>query len=265
MHRPVTPSSREAVAGPAALADRRARAARADGARPADPRRDRRRRRASPSRRSPRACAGCARPAARRHRRTDHAGAGGSGSYYALADDVGTALVSSIAPDGVVAEVAGPVTVTVLARARSIAARPRRRAGREAARRAGPSGAAGDCRTQAGSGSAVVSAADPVDRATGRLVHLPDAPFLVGDLDPVAVLAPLVAGPVTGRQRRQLGRPGRARRRRRRAGRLRLPPPRRGPRLRRRQRRRGPPRAPRPGRRDRPRRHHRPGRPGDPV
>ncbi|WP_432843129.1 ROK family protein [Dactylosporangium sp. CA-092794] len=44
---------------------------------------------------------------------------------------------------------------------------------------------------------AVVSAADPVDRATGRLVHLPDAPFLVGELDPVALLGPYVAGPVT--------------------------------------------------------------------
>jgi predicted NBD/HSP70 family sugar kinase len=43
---------------------------------------------------------------------------------------------------------------------------------------------------------AVVSAADPVDRASGRMVHLPDSPFLLGDLDPVDVLAPLVAGPV---------------------------------------------------------------------
>jgi predicted NBD/HSP70 family sugar kinase len=43
---------------------------------------------------------------------------------------------------------------------------------------------------------AVVSAADPVDRATGRLRHLPDAPFLVGELDPVALLAPEVDGPV---------------------------------------------------------------------
>jgi len=43
---------------------------------------------------------------------------------------------------------------------------------------------------------AVVGAADPVDRETGRLVHLPDSPFLVGDLDPVAVLAPHVTGPV---------------------------------------------------------------------
>jgi predicted NBD/HSP70 family sugar kinase len=43
----------------------------------------------------------------------------------------------------------------------------------------------------------VVSAADPVDRASGRMVHLPDSPFLLGDLDPAGVLAPLVAGPVT--------------------------------------------------------------------
>jgi predicted NBD/HSP70 family sugar kinase len=43
---------------------------------------------------------------------------------------------------------------------------------------------------------AVVSAADPVDRATGRLVQLPDAPFLVGELDPVTVLAPEADGPV---------------------------------------------------------------------
>ncbi|BCY11320.1 ROK family transcriptional regulator [Actinoplanes sp. L3-i22] len=43
---------------------------------------------------------------------------------------------------------------------------------------------------------AVVSAADPVDRATGRLVQLPDSPFLVGALDPVAILAGYVDGPV---------------------------------------------------------------------
>jgi predicted NBD/HSP70 family sugar kinase len=43
---------------------------------------------------------------------------------------------------------------------------------------------------------AVVSAADPVDRASGRLVQLPDAPFLVGSLDPVAVLSEYVDGPV---------------------------------------------------------------------
>jgi predicted NBD/HSP70 family sugar kinase len=30
----------------------------------------------------------------------------------------------------------------------------------------------------------------------GRLIHLPDAPFLLGELDPVEILAPLVDGPV---------------------------------------------------------------------
>ena len=44
---------------------------------------------------------------------------------------------------------------------------------------------------------AVVSAADPVDRESGRLVELPDSPFLLGALDPPAVLAELVDGPVT--------------------------------------------------------------------
>ncbi len=43
---------------------------------------------------------------------------------------------------------------------------------------------------------AVVSAADPVDRDTGRLVHLPDAPFLVGELSPADALEGLVSGPV---------------------------------------------------------------------
>jgi predicted NBD/HSP70 family sugar kinase len=43
---------------------------------------------------------------------------------------------------------------------------------------------------------AVVSAADPVDRAAGRLVSLPDAPFGVGELSPAQALADLVAGPV---------------------------------------------------------------------
>ena len=44
---------------------------------------------------------------------------------------------------------------------------------------------------------AVVSAADPVDRESGRLVELPDAPFLLGALDAPAVLADVVGGPVT--------------------------------------------------------------------
>jgi predicted NBD/HSP70 family sugar kinase len=44
---------------------------------------------------------------------------------------------------------------------------------------------------------AAVSAADPVDKASGELVHLPGAPFLLGAMSPAATLAPLVDGPVT--------------------------------------------------------------------
>lgn len=121
-------------------------------------------------------------------------GRGRIGSYYALAGDLGSALVVSIAPDGVVVE-AIDVRGHVIAREIEPIGRPARpdvvsralvdAAGRAAAASAGPVRLA------------VVSAADPVDRASGRLVHLPDAPFLVGELSPADVLAPLVDGPVT--------------------------------------------------------------------
>jgi predicted NBD/HSP70 family sugar kinase len=121
-------------------------------------------------------------------------GRGRIGTYYALADDLGVALVVGIAPEGVVAE-AVDVHGQVVARELEEVGRP-----------AQPEQVAGTLRAVAeralAGGSrparlAVVSAADPVDRATGRLLHLPDAPFLVGELSPVEVLAPLVAGPVT--------------------------------------------------------------------
>jgi predicted NBD/HSP70 family sugar kinase len=120
-------------------------------------------------------------------------GRGRIGSYYALADDVGSALVVSIAPDGIVAEVMD-VRGRVMARVVEDLDRPARpalvsQALAEAARRAAAA-SIGPLRL------AVVSAADPVERASGRLVHLPDAPFLVGELSPVDVLAPLVDGRV---------------------------------------------------------------------
>lgn len=43
---------------------------------------------------------------------------------------------------------------------------------------------------------AAVSAADPVQRSDGRLVELPDAPFLVGTLDTRKALSPYVEGEV---------------------------------------------------------------------
>lgn len=135
-------------------------------------------------------------------------GRGRVGSYYALADDVGSALVVSVAPEGVVAET---ITVhgDVIARAECDVQRPARprqvaAAIQAVARRAvtrqnvtrqaiagrEPPGPTGPVRL------AVVTAADPVDRTTGRLVHLPDTPFLLGELDPADALSGLVEGPV---------------------------------------------------------------------
>ncbi len=119
-------------------------------------------------------------------------GRGRVGSYYALAD-LGIALVVDIRPAAVHVEALDvhgnigariqrplprPADPTDVGTALHVAARQARDAA------SGPTHLA------------VVSAADPVDRATGRLVHLPDAPFLVGELSPGEVLGPLLDGPV---------------------------------------------------------------------
>ncbi|HEU5267597.1 MAG TPA: ROK family transcriptional regulator, partial [Jatrophihabitans sp.] len=120
-------------------------------------------------------------------------GRGAVGSYFALAADLGAALAVSIAPDGIVGEtvdVRGTVTRRVTARVRRparpgpVTASLRRLAHRLQADAPGPVRLA------------VVSAADPVDRRTGRLVELPDAPFLLGPLAPADALAEVVRGPV---------------------------------------------------------------------
>ena len=120
-------------------------------------------------------------------------GRGGVGTYYTISDAAGCALVIAIAPEGVVAETIDP-RGTVRARATGTVERAAdpvrvRRTVRATARRGA---------TERGLPVrlAVVSAADPVDRRTGRLVHLPDAPFLLGELSPVAALDGLVVGPV---------------------------------------------------------------------
>jgi len=136
-------------------------------------------------------------------------GRGRAGSYYTLAPDCGAALVVSITPHEVVAEAVDAfgevVAATEIALARdagvgAVGLTLTRAVAEIAGRgRAGTGVGAG---TGPGTGAgprlrvAVVSAADPVDRRTGRLVHLPDAPFLVGDLDAAALLAPAVDGPV---------------------------------------------------------------------
>lgn len=114
-------------------------------------------------------------------------GRGRVGSYYALADDIGVALAISVAPEGVVAERVDAHGDTV-SRTELKIDEPVR-----------PERVAAALRTAVQSGAtrlAVVSAADPVDRVSGRMVQLPDAPFLLGELDTVAVLAPYVSGPV---------------------------------------------------------------------
>jgi predicted NBD/HSP70 family sugar kinase len=120
-------------------------------------------------------------------------GRGRAGSYYALAHDLGHALVVSIAPEGVVAET---VDVHGDVLARTVKAVPHTtRPG--VVRRTLQTALAGGGPARSQVRVAVVSAADPVDRRTGQLVHLPDAPFLVGELDAAAALARHVQGPVT--------------------------------------------------------------------
>ena len=135
-------------------------------------------------------------------------GRGRAGSYHALSQDCGTALVVSITPRGVTAEAVDPFGAVVASSDVPLD----RDAGAYAVTRALTTAVAtvatdqtvatdeSDDRTRGGAARrvrvAVVSAADPVDRGTGRLVHLPDAPFLVGDLDPRSLLAATVDGPV---------------------------------------------------------------------
>ncbi len=121
-------------------------------------------------------------------------GRGRVGSYYALAASTGIALAVSIAPEGIVAESIDAHGATV-ARAQEEISRPARPVRVAAALRTAVGKACRD--TGLAPRLAVVSAADPVDRVTGRTVHLPDTPFLLGELDPARILAPHVDGPVT--------------------------------------------------------------------
>ncbi|MET9019180.1 ROK family transcriptional regulator [Actinopolymorpha sp. NPDC004070] len=120
-------------------------------------------------------------------------GRGRVGSYYALAADVGAALAVCIAPEGIVVEGVDAYGET-LVRAEEKIDRP---AGPEAVA-AAVVAAAERARGRVGGSIrlVVVSAAGPVDRSTGRLVHVADEPFLIGELDPTEILAPYASGPV---------------------------------------------------------------------
>ena len=119
-------------------------------------------------------------------------GRGRAGSYYTLSEANAKALVVSIRPDGVSAEAVDPLGTTVSETLIPLD----RRAGQDEAVRALASAARQVMRNEDPFGLAVVSAADPVNRSSGELVHLPDAPFMVGNLDPAAVLSPLVSGSI---------------------------------------------------------------------
>ena len=120
-------------------------------------------------------------------------GRGRVGTYYALSADVGCALTVSIASEGIVAETVD-LRGQTLSRTVVEVPRPASSATVSSVLLTAVESAADS--TRAAIRLAVVSAADPVDRLTGRLVQLPDTPFLVGELDAKTTLADLVTGPV---------------------------------------------------------------------
>jgi predicted NBD/HSP70 family sugar kinase len=120
-------------------------------------------------------------------------GRGRIGTYYALSNAIGCALVAGVAPEGIVAETVD-AHGAVLSRSELGIPRPARPG--QVARRLRDAARTSLAVHGRPAHLAVVSAADPVDRTSGRLVHLPDAPFLVGELSPGDVLRPLVDGPV---------------------------------------------------------------------
>ncbi len=114
---------------------------------------------------------------------------GPAGTFYRLRSDVGVAVAASAGPDGVVVEVLDP-RGDLLRRSHRPVAVPTTRSALEpllvAATTDALAGAPGPAL------AATLSVAGPVDRATGRLVRLPDSPFLADDLDPVPLLTPLL-------------------------------------------------------------------------
>src|SRR6266576_1781356 len=121
-------------------------------------------------------------------------GRGGVGTYYALSDKVGVALAVDLAPDAIIAETVNPSGAV---RHRVVESLHRPATPQSVARRLKKAAEEALQGLDAESVRvAVVAAADPVDRATGALVQLPDAPFLLGAMSPAAALQPVVSGPV---------------------------------------------------------------------
>jgi predicted NBD/HSP70 family sugar kinase len=123
-----------------------------------------------------------------------HGRRGRAGTNLQLGQDVGCAVSVHAGPDGVVAE-RRDVRGRLLAESRHEVAAP------IAAGRLTTLLRTAVRQVLAGADAPVlattISAADPVDQQTGRLVELPDSPFLTGELAPAEVLADLVEHPPT--------------------------------------------------------------------
>lgn len=117
---------------------------------------------------------------------------GPAGTFYRLRSDVGVAMVGSAGPDGVLVELLD-LHGDRLSRSHRSVAVPATRSTLEPL--------LAEATTEALAGApgpvlaATLSVAGPVDRSTGRLVRLPDSPFLVDALDPIPLLAPLLGLP----------------------------------------------------------------------
>jgi predicted NBD/HSP70 family sugar kinase len=112
---------------------------------------------------------------------------GPAGTFYRLRADAGVAVAASAGPDGVVVETIS-LRSEVIERRHVPVPVPTTRAELEPVLR---DATASVVATAPGPIlAATLSVAGPVDRATGRLVQLPDSPFLVDDLDPVPLLRP---------------------------------------------------------------------------
>ncbi|GAA3604365.1 ROK family transcriptional regulator [Microlunatus ginsengisoli] len=110
---------------------------------------------------------------------------GRAGVGYTLRDDLGIAVALSAGPDGLIAETLD-VRGQVLRRVQRETSAP------VAAAQLDPllSDLVDDALVEPPGRvrAAALSVAGPVDRASGRLVHLPDSPFLVDELDPRRLL-----------------------------------------------------------------------------
>lgn len=114
---------------------------------------------------------------------------GPAGVFYRLRPDAGTAVVASGGPDGVLVELLDLRGASVRRSHRTVQVPTTRSALEPLLAEAVEEALAA---TPGPVLAATLSIAGPVDRATGRLVQLPDSPFLVDALDPLPVITPLL-------------------------------------------------------------------------